>query len=44
MKVMVLGAGLVGGPMALDLAWDTQFEVGAADIDKEALDKLKKPL
>ncbi|MFC1782279.1 saccharopine dehydrogenase family protein [Planctomycetota bacterium] len=42
MKVIVLGAGLVGGPMALDLAWDSQFEVGAADVNKDALDKLKK--
>jgi lysine 6-dehydrogenase len=40
MKILVLGAGLVGGPMALDLAKDPKFEVTVADISKEALDKL----
>lgn len=38
-KVVVLGAGLVGGPMALDLARD--FEVTVADISQKALKKLE---
>jgi saccharopine dehydrogenase-like NADP-dependent oxidoreductase len=42
MKITVLGAGLVGGPMALDLAADPGFEVSAADLDAAALDRLSK--
>lgn len=42
MKILVLGAGLVGGPMALDLATDKKFAVTVADIDKTALDRLAK--
>ena len=41
MKIIVLGAGLVGGPMALDLARDAGFEVSAADIDAAALARLE---
>ena len=41
MKVMVLGAGLVGGPMAVDLAKESGFEVTSADSSEEALAKLK---
>jgi len=41
MKIVVLGAGLVGGPMALDLAEDERFEVTAADLSEEALAKLR---
>jgi len=41
MKVLVLGAGLVGGPMAIDLAKDGEFEVTSADLSAEALSKLK---
>lgn len=41
MKIIVLGAGLVGGPMALDLATDPGFAVTVADISNEALDRLK---
>lgn len=37
MKVLVLGAGLVGGPMALDLARNGEFEVTSADRSAEAL-------
>jgi saccharopine dehydrogenase-like NADP-dependent oxidoreductase len=37
MKVLVLGAGLVGGPMALDLARNGEFEVTSADRSSEAL-------
>jgi saccharopine dehydrogenase-like NADP-dependent oxidoreductase len=40
MKVIILGAGLVGGPMARDLAEGGDFEVSVADISNEALSKL----
>ena len=40
MKIIVLGAGLVGGPMAADLALDDEFEVTVADISRKALDRL----
>jgi len=39
MKVIVLGAGLVGAPMALDLAKDSEFEVTVADISHKNLEK-----
>jgi lysine 6-dehydrogenase len=39
MKVIVLGAGLVGAPMAFDLAKDQEFEVTVADRSAEALAK-----
>lgn len=42
MKVIVLGAGLVGGPMAVDLAKDDRFEVTVADVNDGALEKLKE--
>ena len=42
MKIIVLGAGLVGGPMARDLAADEAFRVSVADIDRAALDRLEK--
>ena len=42
MKIIVLGAGLVGSPMAMDLASDKQFEVTVADLSKEALQKLSQ--
>ncbi|HSQ35901.1 MAG TPA: saccharopine dehydrogenase C-terminal domain-containing protein [Candidatus Binatia bacterium] len=38
-KIIVLGSGLVGAPMALDLAADPQFEVSVADLSPEALQK-----
>jgi lysine 6-dehydrogenase len=38
-KVIVLGAGLVGAPMALDLAKDGEFEVTVADVNQAAIDK-----
>jgi saccharopine dehydrogenase-like NADP-dependent oxidoreductase len=41
-KIIVLGCGLVGGPMALDLAKDNRFSVTVADINKVALDKLSQ--
>ena len=40
MKIIVLGAGLVGGPMAIDLANDPRFAVTVADISQKALDDL----
>ncbi len=42
MKVIVLGAGLVGGPMAVDLAKDREFKVTAVDYTEEALQKLEE--
>ncbi len=41
MKIVVLGAGLVGGAIAKDLAIDTNVEVTAVDIDQANLNKLK---
>jgi lysine 6-dehydrogenase len=40
MNVLVLGAGLVGAPMALDLAKDERFSVTVVDVNKESLQKL----
>ena len=37
-KILVLGAGLVGKPMALDLVTGDQFKVSVADINKSNLD------
>lgn len=42
MKILVLGAGLVGGPMAADLAREPSFEVTVADRRPDALDALRK--
>ncbi len=39
MKIIILGAGLIGSPMAIDLAKDKEFEVSVADINKHALSK-----
>ncbi|MFH2053058.1 MAG: saccharopine dehydrogenase C-terminal domain-containing protein [bacterium] len=39
-NIIVLGGGLVGGPMALDLARDERFTVTVADIDPGVLDGL----
>lgn len=41
MKILVLGAGLVGGPMALDLARNGEFEVTSADLSVDALKRLE---
>lgn len=38
-SVIILGAGLVGRPMALDLLKNDEFEVGIADFSEKALDK-----
>jgi len=40
MNIIVLGAGLVGAPMAIDLAKDSQFKVTVADISETNLFKL----
>jgi saccharopine dehydrogenase-like NADP-dependent oxidoreductase len=40
MEIIVLGAGLVGGPMARDLSTDPSFHVTVADISEEALSRL----
>ena len=42
MKIVVLGAGLVGGPMAVDLAIDSEYKVTVADINQNALDNINK--
>jgi len=42
MRIIVLGCGLVGGPMAVDLSKDKVFNVTVADINQFALDKLEK--
>lgn len=41
MRVIVLGAGLVGAPMAIDLHRDGEFEVAVADYSDDALDRVK---
>ena len=41
MKIVILGAGLVGGPMALDLARDEKFAVTAVDVDLGRLERLR---
>jgi saccharopine dehydrogenase-like NADP-dependent oxidoreductase len=40
MRILVLGAGLVGGPIAADLAKDENNIITVADIDPVALEKL----
>lgn len=42
MKILVLGAGLVGGPMALDLAKDPHFDVTVADLSKANLQAIEQ--
>ncbi len=41
MKIIVLGAGLVGGPIALDLAAFPGDEVTVADVNKKRLEKIE---
>lgn len=41
MKIIILGAGLVGGPMAIDLSGDKGLQVAVADIREDALGKVK---
>ena len=40
MKIIILGAGLIGRPMAVDLSADPRFLVTVADIDEAALRRL----
>jgi len=42
MKIIVFGAGMVGGAIAKDLALDPSFSVTAVDLDQEPLDRLEK--
>ena len=44
MKVIVLGAGLVGAPMAIDLSKDQNLSVTSVDVNKNALNGLNKYL
>ena len=41
-KIAVLGAGLVGAPMAMDLALDPGLDITVVDIDESALDHLRE--
>ena len=41
-KIIVLGSGLVGAPMCVDLAKESHFEVTAVDIDIDSLKSLEK--
>ncbi|MCP4141999.1 MAG: saccharopine dehydrogenase [Chloroflexi bacterium] len=41
MKIIILGAGLVGAPMAIDLNKDTEFDVTVADYSAQALQSIK---
>lgn len=41
MRLIVLGGGLVGGPMARDLAADERFDVTVADRNPAVLERLK---
>lgn len=40
MKIIVLGAGLVGSAIVKDLAREDEYEILAVDFNQEALDKL----
>jgi lysine 6-dehydrogenase len=42
MNIIVLGGGLVGGPMAIDLSKDQGFTVTVADIDGKAMKNLEE--
>ena len=42
MNIIVLGAGLVGGPMAIDLSKNKKFKVTVADIDAKPFKNLEK--
>ena len=39
-KILILGAGLVGRPMALDLVNDRSYKVDVADISESQLNNL----
>ena len=42
MKITILGAGLIGEPMAIDLAKDNKYDISVADINETPLKKLTK--
>ena len=42
MKVIILGGGLIGLPMAADLSDDSKFDVSVADKNESALKRCKK--
>lgn len=44
MKVLVLGSGLIGRPMAIDLVNEKSFDVTVADLSKNNLDKIPSVL
>ena len=44
MNVLVLGCGLVGRPMAVDLAKEKLFNITVADLNKHNLDKISNDL
>ena len=44
MNILVLGCGLVGRPMALDLAKEKLFKVTVADLNKQSFDKIPNDL
>lgn len=44
MNIIVLGSGLIGCPMAIDLASEKSFNVTVADINQKNLDKIPKHL
>ena len=41
MKIAILGAGMIGAPMAGDLSREKEFQVTSVDISGEALDQVK---
>lgn len=43
MNITVLGCGLVGGPMARDLAGESTFAVTVADMRRDALERVQGP-
>ncbi len=42
MKVIVLGSGLIGAPMAVDLAKELNYQVSVADFSQKSLDNIKQ--
>jgi len=42
MKIIVLGAGLVGAPIAIDLAKDSEFAVSVTDLSNQMLSKFNE--
>ena len=42
MKIIILGAGLIGEPMAIDLAKDLKYQITVADINETSFKHLEK--